>query len=130
MRTKLGARLHEATPRLVGAAGQSRERDMARFQSLALTGFLITTPVNGDAQQSAKWTQAFTLYAECLQDLATRGNYMWTDGGASAIRLAEACQAYGKIVIEECIASTVPDEKLCRATNVLYAQTVLKTLDK
>jgi hypothetical protein len=105
---------------------------MARFQLLALlTGLLVAMPVAGDAQQYPKWTQAFTSYVECLQDLGVRGNYTWTDGGASAIRLAEACQVYGNTVIEECMAMYFhPDEKTCRATNVLYAQTTLKAMHK
>jgi hypothetical protein len=126
-------RIREATSRLGGAAGQSRggTRHGKIFQPLALTGFLIATPVNGDAQQSTKWTQAFTLYVECLQELGMRGNYTWTDGGVSAIRLAEACGFYGKTVIDECIAMNFhPRPEDCQATNVLYAQTVLRTLHK
>jgi hypothetical protein len=85
----------------------------------------------GGATPPTTQSQAMQLYVECLQDLGLRGNYTWTDGGASAIRLAEACQVYGKTVIEECMAMYFhPDEKTCRAANVLYAQTVLRALHK
>jgi hypothetical protein len=106
---------------------------MKKPKPIVLTGFLIAVSSVASAQQPQppKWTQAFTLFIECLQDLAARGNYTWTDGGASAMRLAEACQAYGKTVIGECMAMYFhPDEGTCRATNVLYAQTILKALHK
>jgi hypothetical protein len=91
------------------------------------------TSASGDAQQPQypNWTQAFSLYVECLEDLAARGNYTWTDGGTSATRLAEACQIYGKTVIAECMAMNFhPDEKTCQMVNMLYAQTVLRTFHK
>ena len=98
---------------------------------LAMTGLLTAIPAGVDAQQSPKWTQALSLYVECLQDIAMRGNYTWTDGGASAMRLVKACDLYGRPVLEECMAMYFhPDEKTCQATNALYAQTVLRALHK
>lgn len=98
---------------------------------IAIASLFVAVPVAGDAQESPKWSQAFSLYAQCLQDLGLRGNYTWTDGGASAARLAKACRMYGKTVSEECMALHFhPDESTCQATNVLYAQTVLKALHK
>jgi hypothetical protein len=93
----------------------------------------VAAPAGSDAQQSTtapKWTPAIDLYTDCLTDLGLRGDYTWTDGGKSAIRLADACKVLGKAVIQECLATMLADEKLCQAINTLYAQTALKALHK
>lgn len=106
---------------------------MAKIQLIVLTGILVTMPVVGDAQQSPKWSQALTLYVECLQDLGLRGNYTWTDGGSSAMRLGDACSILRKPVIEECMAGFFNvdlDEKTCKLISLGTAQTVLRALHK
>lgn len=105
---------------------------VAKTLPWVLSGLLIATVSPAEAQQNI-WTQAFTLYAECLQDLGARGDYTWTDGGTSAIRLAAACQTYGENVLEECMAKFAGHPEMrqtCQATNILYAQTVLRALHK
>ena len=85
----------------------------------------------GGSQAPNVWTQGMNLYVQCLQDLGIEGNYTWTDGGKSAIRLANACSIYERTVIQECMALYFhPDENTCRATTLLYAQTVLRALHK
>lgn len=69
------------------------------------------------------------LFTQCLTDLGWRGNYTWTDGGASAVRLAEACRVLGKPIIEACVIK-IRDARLCQAANVLYAQKALQVMHK
>jgi len=95
---------------------------MHGIQLLAFAAILTATPV-------AETTQAERLYAQCLEDLGERGNYTWTDGGASAMRLSEACRVLGKPIIDECVRK-IGDERLCRTANVLYAQKALQALRK
>ena len=99
--------------------------------SLVIPTVIDAQQIGNGAPKSPLWTQAMELYAQCLQDLGARGDYTWTDGGASAVRLTDACRIYAKPVIDECMAMNFhPDEKTCRLTAVLYAQTALRSLHK
>jgi hypothetical protein len=101
---------------------------MYGFQTLVMASLSLMMPFT-DVVPIAERTQADELYTDCLADLGLRGDYTWTDGGASALRLATACQILGKPVIAECMKLGL-NEKSCSFANVLYAQAALKALHK